>query len=337
MFGQATPPSGTFTQVAAGETQTCGLRTDGNVACWGVYGSNTPVTSPPYLGSIKMLSVPGDVAFALLMNGLLRCWKYPNPGTPCDQVPISIPSFIQVSCSNLACCGVAANSGGLACWGNPFAQELLNIPSGDFMQASLKIFTACGIRSDGTLACWGENNYHQAEPPTGNFLQVCVGQDHACGIRTDETVACWGDNLFGQATPPAGAFTQVACGDFHNCGLRTNGTLTCWGSNADGKAPALTLNPTSLSNGAIGQAYSQTISAAGGAAPYTFAVAAGNLPPGLALSPGGSLSGSPTALGTYGFTVFATDSNLFSAQLAYSLTVTDQPIFFPSYLPLIVK
>ena len=166
---------------------------------------------------------------------------------------------------------------------------------------------------------------------------MSAGGFHACGVRTNGTLACWGNNSSGQAVPPAGAFTQVSCGDFHTCGLRTNGTLTCWGANGFGQAPALTLSPTSLSNGAIGQAYSQTISAAGGVAPYTFAFTAGNPPPGLSLSAGGSLSGTPTALGTYGFTVTATDSNFFSAQLAYSVTVTDLPIYLPSYLPLIVK
>ena len=166
---------------------------------------------------------------------------------------------------------------------------------------------------------------------------MSAGGFHACGVRTNGTLACWGNNSSGQAVPPAGAFTQVSCGDFHTCGLRTNGTLNCWGANGFGQAPALTLSPISLSNGAIGQAYSQTISAAGGAAPYTFAFTAGNPPPGLSLSAGGLLNGKPTAIGTYGFTVSATDSNLFSAQLAYSLTVTNQPIYLPLYLPLIVQ
>jgi len=162
---------------------------------------------------------------------------------------------------------------------------------------------------------------------------VSGGTDYTCGVRPNGALACWGTNADGQIVPPAGTFTQVSAGDFHTCGLRTNGTLTCWESNGFGQAPALTLSPTSLANGAIGQAYSQTISAAGGAPPCTFAFTAGNLPPGLSLDAGGSLNGKPTAIGTYGFTVTATDSNFFSAQLAYSLTVK----YPSSYLPLIVK
>jgi len=38
------PPTGTFTQVSAGGYHTCGLKSDGNLACWGYNGygqSNT--------------------------------------------------------------------------------------------------------------------------------------------------------------------------------------------------------------------------------------------------------------------------------------------------------
>ena len=33
--GQATPPAGSFVSVSAGWGHTCGLRSDGSVACWG--------------------------------------------------------------------------------------------------------------------------------------------------------------------------------------------------------------------------------------------------------------------------------------------------------------
>ena len=33
--GQATPPAGTFSQVSAAYGYSCGVRTDGTLACWG--------------------------------------------------------------------------------------------------------------------------------------------------------------------------------------------------------------------------------------------------------------------------------------------------------------
>ena len=68
-------------------------------------------------------------------------------------------------------------------------------------------------------------------------------------------------------------------------------------------APTITVNPASLPAGTVGSAYSQSITATGGTAPHTFAVTAGTLPAGLSLSSSGSLTGTPTAGGTFNFTV----------------------------------
>jgi hypothetical protein len=46
-YGQATPPSGEFLEVAAGGYFTCGLRTDGRVRCWG--DRSLAATTPPDL------------------------------------------------------------------------------------------------------------------------------------------------------------------------------------------------------------------------------------------------------------------------------------------------
>lgn len=73
--------------------------------------------------------------------------------------------------------------------------------------------------------------------------------------------------------------------------------------------PVITLTPTPLPNAVIGVAYSQTLTAAGGTAPYVFAVVAGALPAGLSLAPGGVLSGTPTAAGSSSVTIRALDNN----------------------------
>jgi len=66
----------------------------------------------------------------------------------------------------------------------------------------------CGIRTDGTLVCWGDPSLGWTIP-TGTFSQVSSGFSHACAIRTDATLACWGDNTYGQATPPTGTTSSV--------------------------------------------------------------------------------------------------------------------------------
>jgi hypothetical protein len=94
--------------------------------------------------------------------------------------------------------------------------------------------------------------------------------------------------------------------------------------------PTFVFSPTTFPDGLYGSAYSsQVITVTGGTAPYTFSVTAGNLPPGMTLSPGGTISGTPTTAGSYSFTVTATDSDPtgpFTGTQSYTLTVDQAPL-----------
>ncbi|WP_159845760.1 putative Ig domain-containing protein [Brevundimonas sp. G8] len=105
-------------------------------------------------------------------------------------------------------------------------------------------------------------------------------------------------------------------------------------------APTITVSPATLPNASVGVAYSQTVTAGGGTAPYSYAVTAGALPTGMILSAGGGvLSGTPTAGGSFTFTLTATDSSQggggpFSGSRAYTLTVAAATITLsPTTLP----
>ncbi|MBO2011797.1 Ig-like domain-containing protein [Hymenobacter negativus] len=91
------------------------------------------------------------------------------------------------------------------------------------------------------------------------------------------------------------------------------------------QVPTITVAPATLPNGTQATAYSQTLTASGGTAPYTFAITAGALPAGLSLTTAGTLSGTPTGNGTFTFTVTATDASAasgpFSGSRAYTLTI----------------
>jgi uncharacterized repeat protein (TIGR01451 family) len=102
-------------------------------------------------------------------------------------------------------------------------------------------------------------------------------------------------------------------------------------------APTISVAPATLPNSTIGTAYSQTVSASGGTAPYTFAITAGALPVGLTLSSNGTLSGPLTAGGTFNFTITATDSSTgtgpFTGSRAYSITVVAAPTLSAAFSP----
>jgi DNA-binding beta-propeller fold protein YncE len=75
--------------------------------------------------------------------------------------------------------------------------------------------------------------------------------------------------------------------------------------------PVISVTPTALAAGTVGTSYSHALTPSGGQAPYSFAttLASGALPAGLSLGANGTISGTPTASGTFTFTVRGTDSS----------------------------
>lgn len=74
-----------------------------------------------------------------------------------------------------------------------------------------------------------------------------------------------------------------------------------------GSCPVITPSDQDL-NGKVGVSFSRTIVATGGVSPYTWN-SVGTLPPGISISSGGVLSGTPTLAGAYTFSLRATDAN----------------------------
>jgi len=91
------------------------------------------------------------------------------------------------------------------------------------------------------------------------------------------------------------------------------------------------ISPVYLPNGWVGQPYRAQLATAGAtpnwAPPFTWskAPASGAWPPGLDISPGGLISGTPAAGGFYEIAVQATDSVGRTAQRSYSLNLTGLP------------
>jgi hypothetical protein len=72
----------------------------------------------------------------------------------------------------------------------------------------------------------------------------------------------------------------------------------------------LTMATTTLPDGAASVPYSAILSGAGGTAPFAWSISSGALPPGLSIDVGtGAISGTPTTLGTFNFTVRLGDAS----------------------------
>jgi sugar lactone lactonase YvrE len=83
----------------------------------------------------------------------------------------------------------------------------------------------------------------------------------------------------------------------------------------------LALATALLPGGTTGRAYAATLPASGGVIPYRWSVDAGTLPPGLALTPGGRITGTPSAPGTYSFTVAVRDAASGTVAQSYAIKV----------------
>ncbi len=87
--------------------------------------------------------------------------------------------------------------------------------------------------------------------------------------------------------------------------------------------PTIDILPASLPSPVKNSAYSETLTATAGIAPFSFAVTGGALPAGLTLSPDGTISGTPTASGVFNFTVTVTDANGCTGSRSYNFVVFD--------------
>jgi hypothetical protein len=129
---------------------------------------------------------------------------------------------------------------------------------------------------------------------------------------------------------------------FPNPGPARTGTLTIAGqtftvTQAGASCAPITVSPPTLPTATVGVPMSVTLTASGGTAPYSWAVTQGSLPPGITLSTGGVLSGTPTLAGNFGFTIDAIDATACVGARDYSLTVlAPVPALPPMWMALLV-
>ena len=149
---------------------------------------------------------------------------------------VIVPTYRELAAGGGHVCGIRVD-GTVECWGdNAYGQA--DAPSGQFSMISADWDHSCGIRSDGTVECWGNNASGQADPPSGRFVAISDGGYHSCGLRDDSSVECWGRSAFGRIDAPSGRFAAVSAGGDHSCGIRDGGAVECWGYDGLGQIDA---------------------------------------------------------------------------------------------------
>jgi alpha-tubulin suppressor-like RCC1 family protein len=186
------------TQIGAAYYNTCARRSDGTAWCWGFNdsyqvgdgGAASPRYSPTQVAGLTtavQISTGTYSSCAVLASGVARCWgagAYGSLGTG-TNVARSTPTPV-----------VDTNGSG----------ELSGVTyiQADGGHASYAA-SACAVKSNGTVYCWGYNSYGQlgnnSTTPSWSPVQVSgitsavkvvVSLAHACASTSDGYAKCWG-------------------------------------------------------------------------------------------------------------------------------------------------
>jgi hypothetical protein len=208
-----------------------------------------------------------------------------------------------------------------------------------------------GVYAYGTAASvfpnqtWNTANYwvdvvlQAGPPPTLNSIAVTPANPSIAPGATQQFTATgtYSDGSTQNLTSQAGwVSSNTTVATVSSSGLATaltpgtSGISATFGGKTGGttltvQSPPLTITTSSLSNGTVNVAYSNTLAATGGTTPYRWSVLSGSLPAGLTLNTNtGGIGGTPAVAGLSSFTVQVSDSSVpvKSANKALSISVS---------------
>ncbi len=153
----------------------------------------------------------------------------------------------------------------------------------------------------------------------------CVALIDPDGTVLSDRCPTWAEDVFTKVSGKlrsAGPATLVVYEEGFNEAITYRMDVQCVGVCGAAPAPPAITTGAPLPNGAVGVSYSQFLVATEGAPPYRWSVSSGTLPSGFSLNAAtGALTGTPTASGTFAFTVQVTDSLGAAATKAFTLTI----------------
>ena len=178
------------------------------------------------------VSVAGQ-ACALRANGQLACWGYDpeHGGDGGTDAPEGAFAYVTVGLG--ANCAIDPEAA-VQCWGLVENVDPDELPPGRIVGLAVLEDGVCGLYPSGEVACTGWFGLHYPPPEHLRFRRIRgSSSDVVCGVTTDGTLSCWGENHWGEIYPPSGEFTDVDCHTSQCCALDDDGIATCWGISED--------------------------------------------------------------------------------------------------------
>lgn len=190
----------------------------------------------------------------------IRCSMPTSSFRPPKQLTLRMASSAISIGWQFACAITATAARAVMCWGANNKGQLgdgtrrssdaavLVRGLGDVIQIDATASSACALRADGRVACWGrgwDGDTHdtpQWVPGLTNIAEIAVGLDYLCARLRSGAITCLGKNDHQQlgsneATEGLGhstidgldAVVHVVALQDTTCALRSNHSIVCWG------------------------------------------------------------------------------------------------------------
>ena len=219
----------------------CGLKTDGEIACWADGGIEYVGFSALPAGSYASLSIFTDNACALREDGSVVCWgkgegALPPGGTGIDE------------------------------WGEVYLVSAWR--DGDIttyttaaQDHTCQWRTAPDWEDSHSRFCWGRADVAGPETAGPTYVALSALDSHVCAVQSDGKAVCWGrgytyssgDGMFPSfgpeptnpgppdfesrpEVPPSDVFSDIAVGRYHTCGIKADNSVICWEGSHNGQA-----------------------------------------------------------------------------------------------------
>ena len=225
-----------FSPIAAGESHSLALKSDGTVVARGKNDQHQ-TDVPVGLTGVVQVAAGGLHSLALKSDGTVQGWGYDGEGEA--TVPVGLTDVVQIAAS-VANSLALKSDGTVVGWGiNTYGQR--TVPQGltGVVQIAAGANHALALKSDGTVVGWGRSDEGQITVPTNltGVVQIAAGYSHSLALKSDGTVVGWGYGGDGQIAVPTNLtdVVQIAAGYSYSLALKSDGTVVGWGANEYGQ------------------------------------------------------------------------------------------------------